>query len=203
MRQFVVCLLFISTLFSQDILFTGIDTYRCKIMAIDSTHIALIQEGQDRITLALVKTIESITLESGEIILQNHQISISTDHQIWHDSAAYLVGMKQIPESIDPIFGDMPKKSDLAVQQLQARIQKNNPPWGKMGGVLIGISGGLGLYLLHAEYDGPEPTFDLTTGEITYPGELREYEDRIKTFSNMQYVALGAGGVMIAISIDF
>jgi len=203
MRQFVVCLLFISTLFSQDILFTGIDTYRCKIMAIDGTHIALIQEGQDRITLALVKTIESITLESGETLLQNHQLTISSDHRIWHDGAASLVGMKQIPAPIDPISAEMPKRSNLAVQQLQSRIQKNNPPWGKIGGVLIGISGGLGLYLLHSEYDGPEATFDLTTMKMTYPRELQEYEDRIKTFRNMQYVALGSGGIMIAISIDF
>lgn len=203
MRQFVVCLLFISALFSQDVLDTGYKKYRCKIMAIDSTHIALVQEGQNRISLAVVKTIESVTLGSGEAVLQNHQITISSDHQIWHDGAASLVGMKQIPSPIDPISAEIPKISNLAVQQLQSRIQKNNPPWGKIGGVLIGISGGLGLYLLHSEYDGPEPTFDLTTGEITYPRELREYEDRIKTFSNMQYVALSACGVMIAISIDF
>jgi hypothetical protein len=204
MKYFMLFIMLISALYSQDILDTGRNKISCKIIAADSTHIALIAEGQDKVTTAYVRVIETLTLESGETIIEDNQLSLGTDHRLWHDGAASLVGKQQITaENILPHAITTPKTSDLVVQHLQPPKGKgSNHKLGKIGGVLIGISGGLGLYIINAEYDGPGATYDIETGKLTIPQELQDWDDKINTLQNLRYATLCAGGIMIAISIE-
>jgi hypothetical protein len=204
MKYIIPFIMLICAVYSQDILDTGHNKIRCKIIAVDSTHIALIAEGQDRISVAYIRVIDTLTLESGETIIEDHHLTIGSGHRIWHDGAASLVGKQRI--TAENIFTQAilyPKTSDLAVQHLQpleGREAKHN--LGKFGGALIAISGGLGLYIINAEYDGPKSTIDFDTGITTIYQEEQDWNDKMKTISNLHYATLCAGGIMIAISIE-
>jgi len=192
-------LLFISLIttcvFSQDVLEDVNVTYTGKVVAIDSSYIAFIRSGTAFISVARHGGLHSVVLDSSETIIDKNGLKIGPDHRLWSNETRFLSGKRSLP---------LPEgTSELVAQQLLPIEEDYNPQWGKIGGVLIGISGGLGLYLLHSEYDGPEPTFDINTFKITYPQEYQDWEDKIETLRNMQYATLGAGGIMIGISIDF
>ncbi|MBT4684827.1 MAG: hypothetical protein HOB68_03095 [Candidatus Marinimicrobia bacterium] len=199
--KILLFLLIASMGIAQDILQTEVKSYPVRVVAIDSTYIAFIEEGKVKIGISVHKVFKSITLESGEVLVEKNKLLIGQNHHLWNSQTKTLAQKKTVSNMITsnntrPIIPDKNKVfiDDKSSHRLSSK---------KVGGILLALSGGLGLYLRNNEYDGKMPTINQETGVITGEQELEDWIDRQNAFWNIHYLCLGLGGVMISINIDF
>jgi len=199
MRILFFTFLIVGCLFSQDTLIDAIDNvHPAKVIAIDSSYIALIEEGEGLISIAPHRVFKTITLESGEILIDNHKLIVGADHALWYTETKQLHGKTHLPSITAHPLHIAPENSKLLILPPDVVNMQNRKyvSSSRIGGGLIALSAVLGLYLINNEYDGELETIE----------DVREYQDwgdSQQRLWNMHYFCLGAGGVMIAIDIDF
>ena len=206
MKGALCILLLVTSVISQDILQGKVETYKAKVVAIDSSYIAVIMEGKELISIAPHRVFTNVVLDSGEMIIKNNQLQIDSDHPLWYSGTKYLSGKRYFPlENESKFVSDQPKTTlsglDPSIFETKEKLSLSSL---QVGGILLALSGGLGLYLQNSEYDGQVFNIDNSTGEFKgYSEDYQTWVDTQKLIGNVRYVSLGLGGIMIAINIEF
>jgi len=203
MKRIIFLIILVSVSFGQDTLHTRDGIIKGQVVGFDSSHVAMLKEGENQIALVPVKVIEELSLFGGEELITAGLLIVTPAHPLWYPNTRTLYNLEAIPE---PILSRERRLNALVVNSKDWRIEKPNIPQvkmpeikgkfrsGRFGGVLIGVSGAIGLYLLNSEFDG-----DI----VTDYDDFEKWLDTRETLSNIQQGCLLTGGFMIAVSIDF
>ncbi|NQT62715.1 MAG: hypothetical protein HQ556_07135 [Candidatus Marinimicrobia bacterium] len=97
MKSILAVLLMGFALFAQDVIVTPTKSISGKVVAIDSSYIALIVSGNENVSVAVHKNLKSIVLDSTETILDNEGLTVGPDHRLWSNETRFLAGKNYHP----------------------------------------------------------------------------------------------------------